>query len=98
MTTFSDAFAQTYTYQRQVARTRVARKPRKPVLVVLGTVLATVAAWIAVRVVKGKRAIIYTVGFGFIDFGIFGWNHLVGYAAIGVSLLILEMLSGGDEQ
>ena len=98
MTTFSDAFAQTYTYQRQVARPRVARKPRKPDLVVLGTVLATVAAWVAVRATKSKRAIIYTVGFGFIDYALWGWQPLVGYAGIGVSLLILEMLSGGDEQ
>jgi hypothetical protein len=97
MTTFSDAFAQTYTERRRVTATRV-RKPRKPVLVVLGTLLATAAAWVAVRAVKGKRAIIYTVGFGFIDYALYGWHPLVGYAAIGVSLLILEMLSGGDEQ
>src|SRR3546814_12880857 len=43
MTAFNEAFAQTYTQKRRVTATRV-RKPRTPVLVLLGTALATAAA------------------------------------------------------
>lgn len=97
MTTFDEAFRATYTEKRRVAATRV-RKPRTPILVVLGTVLATIAVFIVTKTMKFRRNIIYIAGFGFIDFALYGWNPLVGYAGIGVSLLILEMLSGGDEK
>lgn len=97
MTTFNEAFAQTYTQRRKIAVTRV-RKPRTPVLVILGTALATAAAVLMGWAVKFRRVVMYVLGFGFIDFALYGVNPLLGYAGIGVSLLILEMLSGGDDE
>src|SRR3546814_13736440 len=97
MTTFNEAFAQTYTQKRRVTATRV-RKPRTPVLVLLGTALATAAAVLMGWAVKFRRVVMYVLGFGFIDFALYGLNPLLGYAGIGVSLLILEVLSGGDEK
>src|SRR3546814_8266879 len=97
MTTFMDAFAPAYTPKRRVTATRV-RKPRTPVLVLLGTALASAAAVLMGWAVKSRRVILYVLGFGFIDFALYGVNPLLGYAGIGVSLLILEVLSGGDEK
>lgn len=94
MTAFNEAFAHTYAQRRA----RAARKPRTPVLVVLGTALATVAAVLMGCAVKFRRNLMYIAGFGMIDFALYGWQPLVGYAGIGVSLLILEMLSGGDDE
>ena len=94
MTTFSEVFARTYAEKRAVRPV----KPRTPVLVVLGTALATIAAYVAVKAIRFRRNIIYVTGFGFINFALYGWNPLIGYAGIGVSFLILEMLSGGDEK
>lgn len=97
MTTFSDAFAQTYTEKRRVTARRVT-KPRTPLLITLGRVLATAVAVLMGWAAKFRRVALYLAGFGFIDFALYGVNPLLGYAGIGVSLLILEMLSGGDEK
>src|SRR3546814_4437718 len=71
MTTFNEAFAQTYTQKRRVTATRV-RKPRTPVLVLLGTALATAAAVLMGWAVKFRRVVMYVLGFGFIDFALYG--------------------------
>lgn len=94
MTTFSDAFARTYVEKRAVRPVSA----RTPVLVVLGTFLATIAAWAVSKAIRFRRNIMYLLGFGFIDYALYGWLPLVGYAGIGLSLLILEMVTGEDEK
>lgn len=46
---------------------------------------------------RARTALLQVAGFGFLDYSVWGWNHLVGYAAVGASLLILEAL-GGDRR
>jgi hypothetical protein len=94
MATFNEVFARTYAEKRAVRP----RKARTPLLVVLGGVLATIAAYVVVRALRFRRVVMYVAGFGFIDYALYVWHPLVGYAGIGVSLLILEMLSGGDDE
>lgn len=93
MTTFSEAYAQTYREKRQFGPAKV----HKPVMVVLGMALATVAAVLFRWLGKARRPIMYLAGFGFIDYALWAWQPLVGYAAIGFTLLLLEMLTGGDD-
>src|SRR3546814_3604927 len=95
MTTFNEAFAQTYTQKRRVPATRV-RKPRTPVLVLLGTALATAAAVLMGWPVKFRRVVMYVLGVGFIDFALCGLNPLPGNGGNRVSLLVLDVLAGGD--
>jgi hypothetical protein len=92
---FLDVIGSTYAEKTQTVQV-TPKKRRKPLPVILATALATMAAYVTVRAVKFRRNILYLAGFGFIDFALFSWNDLVGYAAIGVTLLILEALSGGD--
>jgi hypothetical protein len=69
---------------------RVTRPARKPVLAQLvGYAARRLPAWRRVR-----TAALQVAGFGCIDYAVWGWNHLIGYAAIGVSLLVLEALGG----
>jgi hypothetical protein len=96
MTTFEEAFRQTFA-EKRVVYTKP-RSNRTPVLVLLGTALATVTAFFFRQAVRFRRNIMYLAGFGFIDYALFSWSSVIGYAAIGVTLLILEMLSGGDEK
>jgi len=46
---------------------------------------------------RARTFLLQVTGFGFIDYAVWGWHHLVGYAAVGVSLLVLEAL-GGDKR
>lgn len=95
MTTFTDAFAQQFgEYHQAPAKVK---KARTPVLVVLGVALATVAGVLFRWLGKARRPIMYLAGFGFIDYALWAWQPLVGYAAIGLTLLLLEMLTGGDD-
>lgn len=64
-----------------------------PVLFALGAVLGVVAAWLWRTWNTTRRLVLYLAGFGFIDYAVYGWNHLAGFAAIGVTLLVLEMLT-----
>lgn len=41
-----------------------------------------------------RTATLQVTAFGFVDYALWGWHHLIGYAAIGVSLFILEALGG----
>lgn len=53
--------------------------------------------WTARRLPSWPRmrtAVMQTGGFAAIDYGLFGWSHLAGYIAVGISLLVLEALSG----
>lgn len=94
MTTFNEVFARTYAEKRAVRPV----KARTPVLVALGVTLATIAAYAASWAIRFRRVTLYVAGFGFIDYALYGVNPLLGYAGIGVSLLILEVLSGGDKE
>lgn len=60
-------------------------------------VLPAIVKAIATRAPSWKRsrsALLQVAGFGFLDYAVYGWNHLAGFAAIGVSLFVLEALSG----
>lgn len=73
--------------------TRRARPPRTPFAVRLGRAAARVLPRFAVL----RRAALVTSGFGALDYAAWSLNHIAGYAAIGVSLLLLDALSGGDQ-
>lgn len=96
MAVFADAYMQTYAEKKQAAS--ASKRRHTPVLVILAKVLATIAVFGVKWATKLRRNILYLAGFSLINFAIFSWNDLVGYAAIGVTLLILEALSGGDEK
>lgn len=60
-------------------------------------VLPTVARWLSARVPRWSRArstVLQVGAFALIDYAAFEWHHLVGIAAAGVSLFILEALGG----
>jgi hypothetical protein len=69
---------------------RVTRPAREPVLVKA----VKFAARRLPTLRRARTALLQVAGFGCIDYAVWGWNHLVGYAAIGVSLLVLEALGG----
>lgn len=84
---FRDGFAQ----QRA---TRKARPPRTPLLARAGRLAARVLpTWQTVRTTTLSVA-----GFGAISYGAYEWIEPLGYAAAGVSLLLIEYLtsSGGS--
>ena len=69
---------------------RVTRRPRTPLLVRAARLAAKhLPAWSQVRSVAMNVA-----GFAGIDYGIWTANHTLGLIAAGVSLLILDYLSG----
>lgn len=75
---------------------RVEREPRPARPAVL-TTLVKAAARRLPTLRRARTAVLQVAGFGFLDYAVWGWNHLVGYAAVGVSLLVLEAL-GGDKR
>lgn len=97
MSTFSELYAA----QRESAFTHVVRRKdrkRKPAAVLLAGLLGTLAGRSRGVVQRYRRAVMYTGGLGFIDYGVWTWNDVWGYVAIGVSMLALDALSGGDTQ
>ena len=71
------------------------KRTRRPLLVLaaqaLGTAAARLPSWAALRTL-----LLTVTAFVFIDVAAFHFGQWVGYAAIGVSLLIVEALTGGD--
>lgn len=81
--TFTGAYAE--------GRAKKARRhPRTPLLVKLGRVMGRrLPSYQAV-----KTNVMVTGGLGFMDYAAFEWHHIVGYLAIGASLLLLDYVSG----
>lgn len=96
-------FQEAYAAQRELLQTEVVRskKTRKPILstlwVVLGTLAGTLTGKSLLWYSRLRRTILYLSGFGFISYSAWDWNPTFGYLVIGVSLLILDALSGGSE-
>lgn len=60
-------------------------------------ILITIFKWAGRRFPSWRRVrtgAMQVTAFGFLDYAAWSWHHLVGYVAIGVSLLILEALGG----
>lgn len=91
---FSAAYSRVYDAKRTKARST----PRKPLLAILGVLLATITATVVGWYVRYRRNVLYLAGFAFLDFAAWGVHYLLGCAAIGVTLLILDALSGGDQE
>ena len=69
---------------------RPARPARTPLLLARVTWVArSLPAWGRVRTTVLQVAV-----FAFVDYSIWQWNDLVGYAAIGASLFLIEAFSG----
>lgn len=69
---------------------RAARPARQSVVVRLAIAAGRrLPTWKRVR-----TAALTVVGLGFIDYALWSWHAILGYAAVGVSLLILEALGG----
>jgi len=90
MLAFMTSIAEAWAGGRAARSTRPARTP---VLVVIArTLAALLPTW-----GRTRRVVLQVGGFAFLDFTAYQWSHLAGYAAIGISLLIVEWLtSGGD--
>lgn len=75
----------------QARAQRPARPARTPVLLLL-------VAWVGAHLPvwsKVRTTVLQLTAFGFLDYAVFTYvGHGWGYAAIGVTLLILEALSG----
>jgi hypothetical protein len=66
---------------RAERKTRAVRSP----------VLTRVVRWLAGHTPPWSRA---RSTVGLLDYAAFEWHHLIGYVAIGVSLLVFEALGG----
>lgn len=75
---------------RETRAARAARPVRPAVL----PALVKLAAKRLPNLRRVRTCLLQVAGFGFIDYAVWGWHHLVGYAAVGLSLLVLEALSG----
>jgi hypothetical protein len=72
---------------RAERKTRAVRSP----------VLTRVVRWLAGHTPPWSRArstVLQVTALGLLDYAAFEWHHLVGYVAIGVSLLVFEALGG----
>ena len=45
------------------------------------------------RIVAARSALLQLGGFALLSYAAYGWSHVAGYAAAGVSLLLVEWLS-----
>lgn len=87
MTSMSEAWA-------GARAARATRPARTPVLLRLVTSLAAILpTWGRLRTV-----VLQVAGFAFLDFTAYQASHLAGYAAIGVSLFVLEWLTSGEKR
>ena len=78
-----------FTNERAARKTR---PPRVPLAVKAGRAAARVLpAWATLR-----RTALVLAGFGSIDYAVWQASQIAGYAAIGVSLLLLDWLTGGE--
>jgi hypothetical protein len=72
----------------------IPKTPRTPVLIMIGTAAARLAGrWSQVR-----TAMLSIPGFGLISYGGYQAYHPAGYAIAGLSLLVLEWMSGDSDQ
>jgi hypothetical protein len=87
----------TFAAAYRAERAEKARKPRNkrtPLLVKAGRLAARhVPSW-----KRARTAVLQVSAFGCIDYGLFEWHTIAGLIGTGVSLLILETLSGGDDE
>jgi hypothetical protein len=90
---FSEAYSRVYAAKR----TKTRSEPRKPLLASLGVILAVVVATVVGWAGRFRRNILYLTGFGFLDFAAWGVHYLLGCAAIGVTLFLLDFLASGGE-
>lgn len=82
-------FAQAWTAGRAA---RATRRPRTPLLAHAGRALGRILpTWDGIR-----RVTLSLSGFGSISYAAWTVNEAAGYAAAGLSLLILEWLTGSD--
>jgi len=80
--------------QRAAARPNRPRTARTPLTIRAAKFLARkLPRWQDVR-----TAILATTGFAWISLAAWWWHPIAGAAAIGVSLLLLEALSGSDRR
>src|SRR5690606_22680293 len=81
----------------RAGRAGKARKPRNK-----RTPLLRKAGRLAARHVppwkRARTAVLHVSAFGGIDYGLFEWHTIAALIGTGVSLLILETLSGGDDE
>jgi hypothetical protein len=73
---------------------RLSAKPRKP-RVPLAVRLGRAAAKALPRLAALRRTVLVLAGFGAIDYSLWTVAHAAGYAAAGVSLLLIDWLAGG---
>jgi hypothetical protein len=97
MSTFSEVYAQ----QRQHLSTHVVTRKR-PLSVKwprfrMPRQVKTLPSKVSGLYHRSRRGVMYATGFGFIDAAAWQVSSIIGCLAVGVSLLVLEMLSGGDE-
>lgn len=71
---------------------------RTPTLRRLGSMMKTLGRALLPAVSKARRQALTLAGFGFLSAAAWQLHTIAGLAAVGVSLLIVEALSGGDTQ
>lgn len=58
--------------------------------------LAARLAALSRRSVASARSLAFqTAGLAFIDYAVFQWHQVAGYAAVGVSLFVMDFITGG---
>jgi hypothetical protein len=82
---------------RDQRATRRPRTPRTPVTVRLARAVGHLAGRALPRLAALRRTVFVTAGFGTLDYAAWQVSHIAGCAAIGVSLLLLDWLTGGDQ-
>jgi hypothetical protein len=85
------AFTGAYRQERAAARPR---PPRTPLLVRAGRLTARLLP----RARALRTAALSLAGFGCLDFAAWQFNHIAGWAAIGISVLLLEYLTSDGGQ
>lgn len=76
------------------AQGRAARKPKRRESLILRTI--TLAARKLPTWQRARSAVMQTGACAAIDYGLFQWDGIAGWVGVGVSLFVLEALSGGE--